>query len=173
MICGLSTCRKLLQTMQNSLVLKNLFGGSWTTFFNCACILLESCIKMLQSFKPSWTSSHASTYLEYCIKMLGVFWDNLYLFSYLFQFLGILFVSSNSCPAFVSKICLMKIFVDNLLVVDIKWILLISCIETKISIAFVIYPKSYCELLMTLPKVGYAFSWNLTIPQDCNWHVMC
>ncbi len=150
MICGLSSCRKLLQTMQNSLVLKNLFGGSWTTFFNCACILLESCIKMLQSFKPIWTSSHASTYLEYCIKMLGVFWDNFYLFSYLFQFLGILFVSSNSCPAFVSKICLMKIFVDDLLVVDIKWILLISCIETKISMACVIYPKSYCELLITL-----------------------
>jgi len=21
--------------------------------------------------------------------------------------------------------------------------------------------------------VGYAFSWNLTISQDCNWHVMC
>jgi len=35
------------------------------------------------------------------------------------------------------------------------------------------HPKSYCELLMTLPKVGYAFSWTLTISQDCNWHVMC
>lgn len=34
-------------------------------------------------------------------------------------------------------------------------------------------PKIILWALTTLPKVGYAFSWNLTISQDCNWHVMC
>jgi hypothetical protein len=34
-------------------------------------------------------------------------------------------------------------------------------------------PKIILWAVTTLPKVGYAFSWNLTISQDCNWHVMC